>query len=498
MPVATILIYLFLAVILLALNAFFVLAEFAAIKMRASRVEQLVSEGRPAAKLVQHIQGKLDEYLAVCQVGITFASIGLGATAEPAFAHLLVRLTGASSSWSHALATTLAVLLASSLHVVIGEQVPKMLAIRRSEGAALWIARPLQLFRQILWVPLKGLSAATRVCLAVLGLRGETKEEDHSEEELRIILAKSQTAGLMSFRRLLLLENIFDLSEVKVRDAMRLRDGVKTLRLGAAWEENLKIVRDSKLSRFPLVDGSELPAGVVHVKDLFYAGGAEPDLRKLARPYVTAVEDAPLEFLLGELQKSRVHLAIVRNADGKWTGVISLEDIVEEITGNIEDEFETEPQIHLSDALTPGRVVLDVEADSLEEAIGQAFGRVEPADLPLPKEKIVPAVLDRERAMSTYLGNGLAVPHARLEKLDKPAILFARSTSGIPVKGRDEKAHLLFILLTPLGNPRVQVRLLARVAAIVGSEYVGERLRRADTKSAVVEAVRAAEQVTLS
>jgi tellurite resistance protein TerC len=301
----------------------------------------------------------------------------------------------------------------------------------------------------------------------------------------------------MSFRRLLLLENIFDLAGVKVRDAMRLRDGAKTLRLGAPWEENLKIVRESRLSRFPLVDGGDLPLGVVHVKDLFYAGGLEPELRKIARPYVTAQEDAPLESLLGELQKSRVHLAVVRNAEGKWTGLISLEDILEEITGTIEDEFEAEPQIHVSDGLAAGRVVLDVEADSLEEAIGQIFGRVDAKDLPLPPEKIVPAVLDRERAMSTYLGSGLAVPHARLEGLEKPVVLFARSGPGIPVKGREERCHLLFILLTPSGNPRVQVRLLARVAAIIGSDYVGERLRQADSRAAVVEAVRAAEQVTL-
>jgi CBS domain containing-hemolysin-like protein len=496
--VATILIYLFLAVILLGLNAFFVLAEFAAIKMRGSRVQQLVSEGRAGAKLVQHIQANLDEYLAVCQVGITFASIGLGATAEPAFASLVERLTGATSRVAHGFATAFAVILASSLHVVVGEQVPKMLAIHRPESAALWIARPLQIFRGLLWLPLKVLSAATRVCLRPLGIRGESKEVDHSEEELRIILAKSQTAGVMSFRRLLLLENIFDLSELKVRDAMRIRDAAKTLRLSAPWEENLKIVRDSKLSRFPVVDDAGAPVGVVHVKDIFYGGGEAPDLRRLARPFVTAFEDAPLEALLGELQKSRVHLAVVKSMEGKWTGVITLEDIVEEITGTIEDEFETEPQIHLSDALSAGRVVLDVEADSLAEAVGQAFGRIDQGDLPLPKEKIVPAVLDRERAMSTYLGNGLAVPHARLEGLEKPAIVFARSTPGIPVKGREDKAHLLFILLTPSGQPRIQVRLLARVAAIIGSEYVGERLRRADSRTAVVEAVRAAEQVTLS
>jgi CBS domain containing-hemolysin-like protein len=494
--VATILIYLFLALILLGLNAFFVLAEFAAVKIRSSRIETLVSENHPRGKLLLHIHQHLDEYLSVCQVGITFASIGLGFVGEPSIASLIQRVTGWSGPTAHKVAVGIAYIVVSFLHILLGELVPKSLAIRRGESSALWTAVPLKFFHMLFFVPLVILNGSANYLLKLFGIP-PTKEDDHSEEELRIILAKSQTAGVMSFRRLLLLENIFDLSELKVRDAMRTRDHAKTLRVSAAWEENLKIVRDSKLSRFPLVDDAGQPVGVIHVKDLFYAGG-EPDLRKIARPFVTAFEDAPLEALLGELQKSRVHLAVVKSAEGKWTGVISLEDIVEEITGTIEDEFETEPQIHLSDALAPGRVVLDVEADSLEEAIGQAFGRIEQGDLPLPKEKIVPAVLDRERAMSTYLGNGLAVPHARLDGLEKPAIVFARSTPGISVKGREDKAHLLFILLTPAGQPRMQVRLLARVAAIIGSEYVGERLRQADSKAAVVEVVRAAEQVTLS
>jgi tellurite resistance protein TerC len=488
----TLAVYLLLALLLLLLNAFFVLAEFAAVRMRSSRVEQLVAEGNPRAKLVQHIQGRIDEYLAVCQVGITFASIGLGAVAEPSFAELFVRWAGADSGTAHGVAVGLAVVLAAALHVVLGEQVPKMLAIRKTEGWSLATAMPLQVFRYVLLVPLVVLTAATKLCLRVLGIRGRPHEEDHSEDELRIILAKSQKTGLMSFRRLLFLENIFDLGGIRVRDAMLPRDSVKVLRLSQPWEENLKVIRDSRFSRFPLMDGGDLPIGVVHVKDVFYAGG-EPELRKMARPYLTTTEDAPLETLLGELQRHRGHLAMVKNAEGRWTGFISLEDIVEEIIGTIEDEFEVEPKIYLSDALTPGRTVLGIEASSVEELVGQAFGRVPAQELPLPKEKIVKAVLERERAMSTYLGRGLAIPHARLEGLERPALVFARSEEGVPIAGRDEKAYLAFVLLTPSGSPRVQARLLARICQLIDSEYVGEQLRKAESPQAVVEAIRAAE-----
>jgi CBS domain containing-hemolysin-like protein len=489
---ATLAVYLLVALILLLLNAFFVLAEFAAVKMRSTRVEQLVAEGNPRAKLVQHVQGHLDEYLSVCQVGITFASIGLGFVGEPSIARMIVWATGLDTPTAHKLAVTAAYLVVSFTHILIGELVPKSVALRRAEGAALWTALPLRFFRVLFWVPLVLLNGSANLILRALGIGRAAKGEDHSEDELRIILANSQRTGLMSFRRLLFLENIFDLGEIRVRDAMLLRDGVKVLRLSQPWEENLKVIRDSRFSRFPLMDGGDLPAGVVHVKDVFYAGG-EPDLRKLARPYLTTTEDTPLETLLGELQRHRGHLAMVKNAEGRWTGFISLEDIVEEIIGTIEDEFEVEPKIHLSDALTPGRTVLGIQASSVEEMVGQAFGRVAPAELPVAREKIVKAVLERERAMSTYLGRGLAIPHARLEGIERPVLVFARSEEGVPIAGRDEKAHLAFILLTPSGAPRIQARLLARICSLIDSEYVAEQLRKAETPQVVVEAIRAAE-----
>lgn len=497
----TIAFYLLLAALLLFLNAFFVLAEFAAVKMRPSRVQALVDQGNARARIVQHVQARVDEYLSVCQVGITFASIGLGFVGEPAIAQMIVALTGASSTAAHRIAVGVAYLLVSFLHILVGELIPKSLAIRRTEHAALLTALPLKVFRWIFYPPLVILNGAANAALALFGLPRTVREPEHTEEELKILLAQSQTSGLLSFRRLLLLENIFDLGELRVRDAMRPRDAVKVLRAGVPWEENFRVLRETRFSRYPLLDGGDMPIGILHVKDLLYEGPEKwptVDLRTIARPYVTTSEDVPLENLLGEFQRQRVHLAIVRNAEGRWTGFLSLEDLIEEILGTIEDEFEVEPPIALADALTPGRVILDLEASSLEEVIGQAFGRIRAEELPLPRERMVKAVLDRERAMSTYLGRGLAVPHARLEGLDRPVLLFVRPGGGVPVQGRDERARLIFILMTPAGAPRVQVRLLARICGFLDSEYVTERLLEARTPAEIVEAVRAAEPLAVS
>jgi len=495
----TLVIYLLLSLILLFLNGFFVLAEFSAIRLRPTRVEELIAQGNSTAKLVQHIQSNLDGFLPVFQVGITLCSIALGFVGQAMAGEFVQNLLGINTRAASIITFVVEYGMISFLHVLVGELVPKQIAIRKTEGSALLSSRPLLLFRGILRLPIWLLNGSARFILQMIGLSPEVKEEKHSEDELRIILAQHQSTGLMSFRRLLFLENIFDLSEVRVRDAMRGRDGVKVLRLAAPWEENFKVVRDSRLSRFPLVGEGEFPLGIVHIKDLLYEGPdkmASVDLKRIARPYLTAVEDMPLENLLGDFQRQRGHLAVVKSPEGKWSGIISLEDIIEEVVGTIEDEFEAEPRIFMADALTPGRVVLGIDASSLEEAIGQIFGQVASAELPLPVDRIVKAVLERERAMSTYLGNGLAIPHARLEGIDKPALLFGRSDAGIPIKGREDRAQFLFILLTPSGSPRVQVRLLARVCGLIDSEYVVERLRKAQTPAAVMEAIRAAEPMT--
>ncbi|OHB75442.1 MAG: hypothetical protein A2Z34_07400 [Planctomycetes bacterium RBG_16_59_8] len=333
----TIAIYILAAVFLLLLNAFFVLAEFAAIRMRASRVEQLVEEGNPRARIVQHVQSRLDEYLSVCQVGITLASVGLGFVGEPAFAQLLILTLGLKSAAAHTIAVTVAFLFVSVLHIVIGELLPKSLAIRNPERHSLQTALPLRVFRTIFYLPLTALNWVVTLTLRPFGVARDVTESVHSAEELKIILSDSAEKGLVTFDRLLLLENIFDMEGTKVKNVMRAREAVKVLRADATWEENFKIIRETRFTRYPLVEGSgDMPLGIIHIKDLLYEGEAKlatSDLRKLTRPYLVTTEETSLEKILGDLRRRRHHVVMVKNAAGQWVGFLSMEDLIEEIVG---------------------------------------------------------------------------------------------------------------------------------------------------------------------
>ncbi|MEK7414814.1 MAG: CNNM domain-containing protein [Planctomycetota bacterium] len=493
------------AVILLLVNMFFVFAEFAAVKLRGSRIEELIEQGHPRAALAKRVHDHLDEYLSVVQVGITLASIALGFVGQQLTADLIIPLVQWAGPGSEVVAqligTIVGVALVSGVHIILGEQVPKLLAVRYADRVALITSGPLVWCRTILWLPLWFLNGSAQLIIRWMGLPAPRSDELHSEDEIRIILDRSQESGLMSFRRLLFIENIFDLDDLKVKDAMRPRSQVKCIDQRKAWTDNEQVIRASRYSRFPVItDDNARPVGMVHVKDLFYAcsGGGVPDIVKLMRPCHVVTDTQPLEQVLSEMQRKRQQIALVLDAKGQWSGLLTFEDIVEEIIGTVTDEFEVDPPMWLSEVLTPGCVVLGLEADSVPAAIRAAISRVPAADLPMPADLITRAVLERERLAPTYLGRGIAMPHARIKDLEKPVLIFVRSLTGIPLSGQKERAQMLFILLTPAGQPRVHQKLQARIAGILeNSDYVDDRLREATTAQEVLDVIRTGEQAAL-
>jgi CBS domain containing-hemolysin-like protein/mannitol/fructose-specific phosphotransferase system IIA component (Ntr-type) len=485
-------------VFLLGLNAFFVLAEFAIVKIRPSRIIQWVTTGDKRAELLTGIRAHLDEYLSVCQVGITLASIALGMVGKRATEVILGGSPGGLVRYL--IAISVSYLLIAGSHIVLGELVPKSIAIRLADHCALWSAEPLRFFHRLFFPALWLLTLLSKTILRLLPLQTSPGEEHHSEKELRILLDESQEHGMISFRRLLFMENVFDFGGLTVRDAMRQRAQVCTLDAQLPWDENLQLIRLSRFTRYPLItDNAQRPSGYIHVKDLVVRESEGPPLLPtLSRPLLTAEETASLENVLADMQRRRIHAALVLDHQQQWTGFVTLEDILEELIGTIRDEFEDEEPVRLADALTLDRIHFDIKADSAIAALRLSLARLPPASLPLPSDQILQAVEARERLVGTYLGQGIGIPHARLSGLPKPFLMILRSGEGVGCEGTNEKAHLLFVLLTPAGQPRVHQRLLSIIATLLHeSEYVKERLLTANTAEEVLEIIRTGEQAVL-
>ena len=482
-------------VALLALNAFFVLAEFAIVRVRPSRVAEMVAGGSSRAVHLAGIQKHMDDYLGVCQVGITLASVALGMVGKNATDEIL----GASDrdGLRYAVAIGLSYVIVSGSHIVVGEQVPKFIGIRVADRAALWSVTPLRLFRILfapaLWI-LTGLSNAI---LRLLRVR-QGGQEDLSEEELRILMDQSQERGMMSFRRLIFFENVFDFGALAVRDAMRTRASVRSLDARQSWQENLAVMKSARFTRYPLLDGKkDKPIGFVHLKDLVLGESAgRADLRPLARPVLTTTEGTSLESLLAEMQRRRIHAAVVTGEQGAWTGFITLEDVIEELVGTIRDEFEDEEPIRLADCLTAQRIQLDIDAPSPVAAVSAAVARL--SEVPPQVQQLLRGAAAGDRLPATYLGQGIGMPHARVPGLAQPFVMILRSPEGIPFEGSAERGQLLIVLLTPAGQPRVHQRLQSIIATLLHeSEYVRERLLTAHTAEEVLEVIRTGEQAVL-
>jgi CBS domain containing-hemolysin-like protein len=493
-------------IVLLAINFFFVLAEFALVRLLASRVDELIAAGDRRAKVVRQIQTDMDSYLSVVQVGITGATLGIGVLIEEAIAAPIAHLLGGDTAAMKAVSHGVGFLIATFVVILTSELLPKSIAIRYAEPCALVCARPMVWTYWALFPFLWLMTRSAQGLMRLMGLKRGTEEEPHSEDELRIILDASQEHGLMSFRRLLFMENIFEMGELRVKDAMRPRSQVRCLHTELAWKDTVEFLRTWPFSRFPLIDTDpDKPVGMIHVKDLLYhrAGGlgghGEPiDLRTLARPVPNVLNTAPLETVFADMQRRRLQTCFVVNEEGAWVGLVTFEDILEEIVGTIGDEFESEAPVTLSDHLTEGRVVLGVEGQTLAAALRFAFARIPVEELPTDADTIQRTVLEREKLAGTYLGKGIALPHARIPNLPQAALLVLRSTAGIPVEGSKERARLLFVLLTPAGQPRVHQRLQARIAGLIeNSEYVEDRLLAAESAAEVVDIVRTGEQASL-
>ncbi|MBD2866198.1 hemolysin family protein [Paenibacillus oceani] len=377
------LLYMVLVLVLVFLNGFFVAAEFALVKVRQSRLTQLVNEGNGKAKYALAVTKKLDAYLSATQLGITLASLGLGWVGEPAVSRLLVepllaKFGAGDAVWSHTVSFAIAFSVITFLHIVLGELAPKSLAIQKSEGTSMWLSAPLMLFYKLFMPAIWVLNGAANKLLKLFGVQpASEREAAHTEEEIRILMNQSAKSGHIDQDEMALFDNIFEFSERLAREVMVPRTDMDCLYLEQPFNESLKTAYASKHTRYPVASGDkDRIVGFVHITDLLTADpDEEHDLRTILRPILTVPESMEVSHVLRLMQKQRSQIAIVIDEYGGTAGLVTIEDILEEIVGELMDEFdEGRPSVEVNGLVTSvdGRMLLEDINDMLNTAIEDA------------------------------------------------------------------------------------------------------------------------------
>jgi len=337
--------------LLILANAFFVAAEYALVRVRRTKIEKMIGDGIRAAAVVRQSLEQMDRYISATQVGVTLASLALGAIGEPFIAHGLERLyglpTGHPEMWQHGVATAIALFAITSVHVVVGEIMPKSISLQFPETIAIYVARPMQLclavFRPLIWL----LNGSSGVILRRFGLKAvDTHAFAMSEEELLMSLSESKRAGVVSEDEQRMLQRVFKFHDKTVREIMVPRPDMDALELRSG-EDQIRDAFEKGFSRLPVYDGTlDNVKGIVYVKDLLYTL-QDPKLIKLVdllREPAFVPESMSVSKLLKDFQRGKIHMAIVVDEFGDTAGLVTLEDVIEEIVGEIQDEYDYEPE----------------------------------------------------------------------------------------------------------------------------------------------------------
>ncbi|MEQ2529609.1 HlyC/CorC family transporter [Robertmurraya yapensis] len=336
--------------ILIAFTAFFVASEFAIIRIRSSRVDQLIEEGSKSAIAAKRIITHLDEYLSACQLGITVTALGIGWLGEPTIAEMLEPLLEGlafAPALSHVISGVIAFVLITFLHVVVGELAPKTVAIRKAEKVTLFVARALIWFYRLFYPFIWALNGSARVIVGWFGLKpAKESEEAHSEEELRLILSESYKSGEINQSEFKYVNKIFEFDDRIAKEIMVPRTEIVSLSKDDTIKTFIEVMYVEKFTRYPVIDGDkDHIIGLINLKEVMTDLLNNPEiatqsLASYIRPIIRVIDTVPIGDLLIKMQKERIHMAILMDEYGGTSGLVTVEDIIEEIVGEIRDEFD--------------------------------------------------------------------------------------------------------------------------------------------------------------
>lgn len=337
--------------ILLALTGFFVATEFAIVKVRSSRLDQLVVEGNKKAIAAKHVVHHLDEYLSACQLGITVTALGIGMVGEKTFEfmlHPLFEMVGISDKYMTIFTIGTAFAIATFLHVVVGELAPKTAAIQKAEAITLLFAKPIMFFYKIMYPFIWFLNGSARVLIGLFGMKPASEHElSHTEEELRLLMSESFKSGEINKSELKYVNNVFEFDERIAREIMVPRTEIVGIEQNESFTHIIHTIAEEKYTRYPVYDGDrDNILGFINAKELFTHGLLEQltddtlVLEDFINPVIRVIETIPIQELLVRMQKERIHMAILMDEYGGTSGLVTVEDILEEIVGEIRDEFD--------------------------------------------------------------------------------------------------------------------------------------------------------------
>ncbi|CAN7159919.1 hemolysin family protein [Pseudomonas solani] len=423
------------ALFLVVLNGFFVAAEFAMVKLRATRVEAIADKHGWRGSILRTVHNQLDAYLSACQLGITLASLGLGWVGEPAFAHLLGPLLSAfgieSEKLAHGISFFTAFFIISYLHIVVGELAPKSWAIRKPELLSLWTAVPLYLFYWLMYPAIWLLNASANAILRIAGQGepGPHHEHHYSRDELKLILHSSRARD-PSDQDMRVLASAVEMGELEVVDWANSREDLIYLEHDAPLADILSVIRRHKYSRYPVHNAQTGEfIGVLHIKDLLLALSALDslpesfDLAELTRPVERVTKHMPLSRLLEQFRQGGAHFALVEEADGKVVGFLTMEDVLEVLVGDIQDEHRKTERGIL--AYQPGKLLVrgDTPLFKVERLLGIDLDHVEADTLAGLIYETLNRVPEEEEVLET---EGLRII---VKKMKGPKIVLAKVVS---------------------------------------------------------------------
>ncbi|MTT30603.1 DUF21 domain-containing protein [Terrilactibacillus sp. BCM23-1] len=351
--------------LLILLTAFFVAAEFAIVKVRLTRLEEMAGEGNKRAKAAKKIVEHLDAYLSTTQLGITITALIIGWAGEPAFSRLfdpVLGMIGINSTINQSISAVISFIIITYINVVFGELAPKSIAIQQAEKITLLIAFPLIWFNRFMFPFIWLLNKTSNNVTRLFGISPDAnKEAALTEEELKLILSNSYKGGEINQLELQYLNRIFDFDERTSREIMVPRTEIICLYKDHTLEENLEILRQEKFTRFPVVDGDkDTIVGMINIKDIFddFLIDNIQTLDHYIRPIISVIETTPIRELLTKMQKLGIHMAMLTDEYGGTAGLVTVEDIIEEIVGDIRDEYDEheEPMVQY---VTPNHLIVD-------------------------------------------------------------------------------------------------------------------------------------------